>query len=587
MKYQTSNMRQQVVDISLSAFRTLGALPTFWSLMLIPLSVILFTRCAKEKLDHLVESPNPFDQGELSSIRIINAAEYFNVIANGDTLTSYAGFFTATSPSVPFGGPWYSTSTGTKHFPYHGYLGREWRIPQRLFRENGRLDLFFESIMGYPNDLSNPLNFRLGLTIQQTDARPVDFYIGPHPVEGDYLVVDRDETPPSRPDYFKIRVVNMASDFLTRPTFYEPLTLTYADGTPVHPGTTGIDANQRVTDFVELPYGTYQFRVLSYTGFQLPGTDGRPEHMIVDPATLAISARESYTQPAVNLHHVYAPIHSYQPGGVYTIHVYPAKFQFYTIGIPEASNFLENAFRIVQDNVPTANLSYGRIQGFSALPENGLSLRIASGKGIVDISYGKPSDYTTLPVGETGIELLNAAGSVLATISHVVEANQHYTVYAYPNDAGEPQLTMVANDLSGNNEMMPFRARFINLSPDFPYATFTRNDGEALGDERVVSNLRPGVASLKDPYITSNVYEAPYEILAYRSAPGQVPGAWADDVPVLYSRDFISRKELYARFDGNLPTYEPGYYTVALIGRTGDHVPEEQKAKMVIIKHNR
>ncbi|SFC68627.1 hypothetical protein SAMN05421747_11933 [Parapedobacter composti] len=572
MRYQTIDIRRQ----TFSFFVYFGLL-----------ALVFVGSCAKEKLDNIIDHPNPFDNGELSPVRIINAAEYFNVIANGDSLTSFAGFFSATSPSVPFGGPWYSASMGTEYFPFHGYLGREWRIPQRLFRDNGRLDLFFQHIMGYPNVENNPAGNILGLTIQHTDNRPVDYYIGPHPVEGVYFAVDRDETPSSQPDHFKIRVVNLASDVETTPNFYEPLTLTYADGTPVDPRTTGIDASRRVTDYVELPYGTYQFRVVSQTGFQLPGTDGRTEHMITDPATLSLVSRDVYTAPAKLHHLVYAPIHSYQPGGVYTIHVYPSKFMWYRIGFFEAFNFFENAFRVVQDNVPTANLKYGRAQLVNALPGSQLKLRFGSGGSTEDTPYGQASAYSTLSVGETQIALTDGSGDMLAAITHLVQPNQHYSVYAYPDETGKPQIVVIANDLSGNGELMPFRKRFINLCPDIPYVTFTRNDGESMGQPQVVANLRPGIASLEDPYISGDERQEPYEILAYRSAPGKVPGVWADDIPVLQSHDFIARNELYARFGGNLPTHEPGYYTVALIGRVGDNVPPEHKARMVIIKHNR
>jgi hypothetical protein len=88
------------------------------------------------------------------------------------------------------------------------------------------------------------------------------------------------------------------------------------------------------------------------------------------------------------------------------------------------------------------------------------------------------------------------------------------------------------------------------------------------------------------PYVVSKFPDV-HEIMVYRSGPGLVPGVWADDIPVLHSQDFIANKALYTQIGSPLPTSEPGYYTVAVIGRTGNGVPPAHKAKMVILKHNR
>ncbi|MGN7723462.1 DUF4397 domain-containing protein [Chitinophaga sp. 22620] len=556
--------------------------------------ILLISSCSKTKLDHIIEHPDPRDQGELSGVRIINSVEFQHVMANGDSLTNFKlinGGVDSYTP--PFSGLWSNGQPGTAYFPLNGFLGREWRIPKALFRENGRLDLFFQSLVGYPNNNVDPaISFKIGLTIQQKDNRKMDYYLGYHPDHGDYFVTERDETPPSKPENIRLRVINLTTDQgvgtayfpAPQPDVHGPVTLAYADGRPVSPVTTQVGTVNRVSDYIELPAGTYQFRVISKDGWMIPGTDGASEHMLIDPATFSISSQPNFAEAPVSSYLVHAPIHSFQPGGVYTILVYPSSFGYFITGFYEATKFSQNAFRIIQDNTPAANLNYARVQGFNALPGTGVSLRLG-GKTAGRMAYGEASAFQHLPVGETDIQLLDDAGKVLMSATHLIRANQHYTIFAFPDAAGRPQMTVMPSDLSGNNTPMPHRKRFINLCPDIPYATFTTNNGAPLGGKQV-SNLQPGIAATEDPYVDGHTMRAPYEVLAYRSAPGTVPGVWADDIPVLHSHDFIANEQLYARFNGKLPVQEPGYYTVALIGRTGANVPQAYKAKMVIIKHN-
>ncbi|RPD41424.1 DUF4397 domain-containing protein [Chitinophaga barathri] len=557
--------------------------------------MLLISSCSKTKLDHMVEHPDPRELGELSAVRIINSVEFQHVMANGDSLTNFIlinGGVDSYYP--PFGGVWSNGQPGTTYFPVNGFLGREWRVPKALVRENGRLDLFFQSMVGYPNtNVAPAVNYKIGLTIQQKDNRKMDYYLGYHPDHGDYFVTERDETPPSKPENIRLRVINLTTDVEVGASYYPgaqpdlhgPVTLTYADGTPVSPITTQVSTADGVTDYIELPAGTYQFRVISKDGWMIPGTDGLTDHMLIDPITLSISYQTNYTDAPIARYLVHAPIHSFQPGGVYTILAYPSSFAYLQAGIFNSSKFSQNAFRIIQDNTPAANLSYARVQGFNALPGTGVSLRVG-GRTVGRMPYGEASGFEQLSVGETEIQLLDDAGKVLVSATHLIRPNQYYTIFAFPDAEGRPQMTVMPGDLSGNNTPMPYRKRFINLCPDIPYATFTTDNGAPLAGEQV-TNLQPGIAVTEDPYINGNAGQAPYQILAYRSEPGMAPGVWADDIPVLHSRDFIAREELYARFNGNLPAQEPGYYTVALIGRTGANVPQAYKARMVIIKHNK
>jgi hypothetical protein len=50
--------------------------------------------------------------------------------------------------------------------------------------------------------------------------------------------------------------------------------------------------------------------------------------------------------------------------------------------------------------------------------------------------------------------------------------------------------------------------------------------------------------------------------------------------------DFIARPALYA-YTGNMPGYEAGIYTVALVGSLHPKNATDQPAKLIIIKHNK
>jgi len=55
----------------------------------------------------------------------------------------------------------------------------------------------------------------------------------------------------------------------------------------------------------------------------------------------------------------------------------------------------------------------------------------------------------------------------------------------------------------------------------------------------------------------------------------------------LKSTEFIANKSLYTNIGRSLPAFEPGIYTVALIGKSGTGLSDKEKARMIIIKHNK
>jgi hypothetical protein len=560
--------------------------------------VLLFCcySCKKEKQDHQMSHLQQADSMALSPVRLINTAEFQQVTVNGNNLTSFKRprtFSPFTDPYIlPHSGYWSKGYPGTKYFPIDGYLGREWRIPKGLFRENGRLDLFLQSYVGYPNNSGGPMeNLKMGTTIIKTDNKAQDYYIGYHPNYGEYVVIDRDESPSRKPGFFKIRILNMSTNegvggsnpAGNSKDLAGPVTLTYADGTPVDSRTSNVPVTGRASAYVELPYGKYQFHVLSSTGLQIPGTDGWPAEMILDPPTSSIE--RDFMNPS---HLIYAPIHSYKPGETYTILIYPSLFELFLTNNPYKvpDIFLQNAFRIIEDTEPSINHTYCRAQGFNALPAEEVRLRLNGKEMDSGIAYGNASAYQIMSTGSCKIELLNPKAEVTASLDYDFNADQNYTIWIYPAANGKPLLKVVVNDLTGEKNNYPFYQRFLNLCPDIPYLTFTRNNGQSLGGAEA-TNLQPGMPVLNAPYVKGAFNQEPYEIMAYHSAPGLVPGLWLDQIPVLKSKDFIASEALYSNAGTALPVHEPGYYTVAVIGRTGPDVPAAHQARMIILKHNK
>ncbi|SEW51612.1 DUF4397 domain-containing protein [Chitinophaga arvensicola] len=558
--------------------------------------------CKKEKTDQIPDNRATTVNRAPSATRIVNMGGYLDVVANGQKLTSYV----YKSPNDPDALKY----TGTPYFPEDGRLGSTWMIPQDLFGKNG------VALMKFDADRAN--GSLPELAIKDDYSHPKDYYLplGQQVAEGqpDYVIVERGMAQPSRPDHFKIRILNLCAQpkesiFSPRGPVEDlrgPVTLAYADGTLVSEKTTGISVAQKVSEYVELPYGAYQFKVLTADGRQIPGAAAlSDENRLIDPPTSTIGLVSSGAIVSGNL--TFAPVFSYQPGGIYTIVISPYNFSYLASAEEQRSGAIQNGFRIITDVSPSPNTTYFRLQGFNALPgSEAVSFRVNGNMLMNKLPYGQVSSYSNYIQGPTRIEALNAGGTVLAAAEEQLRPGQNYTAWLYPDATGKAKIVLVANDLSGqlyasgtvNNgsnsgttfkqvrEDYMFDRRFLNLSPDMPYLTCTFSNGLSAG--RAAVNLQPGVPVTEQPYIRgSSLYFLPYEIMAYRSAPDVVPGAWAKDITVLTSDRFVARRELYEAVGRGVPTQEPGIFTIALIGRTDNLAPAAEKAKMIIVKHNR
>lgn len=566
-------------------------------LILVLYSLYLLTACNKEKIDF--QKDNRYTTGNIktSTVRVVNLGRYNQVIVNGDSLTN----FIFRDPELEIA--WYPP---TRYFPKNGRLTEIWEVPQDLLSKNGsaKAKLGFVGLTAQGSVIGNP-----EFNMQEDNVHPTDYFVLEEAlIEGQppYVAIPRDITQPAKPDHFKIRIINLMAEpihnFEGREDLTGPITLAYADGTPVSGRTSNISLGQRASEYVELPYGTYQFKVLNAAdNRQIPGGDpaGSLEG-VMDMATSSIGL--GYQRPS-NLH--YAPIRTYQPGGVYTIVVSPRSFSRHANPTEVRGDVLQNAFKVIEDITEPLNRTYCRIQAVNAVSgQNDVTFKINGQPWKANVSYAGQTDYSIRISGNVNLEAVDRTGKVLSSTTQLLRPSQNYSAWLHPNADGQPTLSLITNDLSGNSfiantaidDGSNSRAqsdffiwyRFLNFSIGNPYTSFTAADGEPLvGDHSPAAyNLQPGKLVAGNPYVARS-YRAASRIQIYRSTPSMIPGIWAEDIPIKTGTDFISRNALYDDAGRPVPYTEAGVYTVALIGRSGANVPETEKAKIIIVKHNK
>jgi len=550
--------------------------------------LLLLAACKKDKSDFGYDNRPVIENQKKSNVRIINLSAYNQVIADGDSLTN----FIVRGPSDPLSNKY----PGTTYFPADGRLGSLWEVPMDLFGTDNKAELtilernysgFNGSVMfTAENSYSDPTDYVL---------LPVEYFTG----QPNMVPVKRDVAGPSKPDHIKIRIINLSgtinnpvnTEFGRQELLDGPYTLAYADGTPVSEKTSHISTATRVSEYVEIPYGTYQFRVLTENGKQLPTPFGSSRFRILEPVTSTFS--ESYGTSS-NL--VYNQIGVFQPGGVYTVIIAPRRFNYHVNSANEESFTYQNGIQLITDISPAANATYFRMQAVNALNNTDISFEANGEKVGAALKFGEAGAYANLITGTYKVEAKNTAGQVIAATEQLLRANMNYTAWLYPAADGTAKLLLLANDLSGvqygggsddatydrlKQNFFLFK-RFLNLSPDNQYITYTLDNGQPMGNSSV--NLQPGVPLIDLPYQSTNLDNPKYQIMAYRSAPSVVPGIWASDIPVLHSEDFIANRSLYTNAGKKMPVHETGVFTVALIGTTGSIAP---RAIMMIVKHNK
>ncbi|SHF47321.1 DUF4397 domain-containing protein [Pedobacter caeni] len=586
----------------------MGVIRNFIYILSFALILITLQACKKDKIGFQEDNRIQQEVINTSKLRVINLIDMNQVIVNNrDSLTNF----------IQDDGSGQNYLKRTRYFSLNGRLGKTWNIPQAILNSTKATDIRLEA--NGPQLSIGKVSFQ----VKETDTRAKDYYVWTSEkfVEPDYpqsrvLEIPRDETGPQRAGYFKIRIINLAAKIKssgqgTTPDTEDLLdqyTLSYANGDAIHQRTSQI-AQGKWSEYVEIPYGTYQFRVLTSDQRQLPYGQNPPvaeTTAAVDPATSSITERFQKGQ-----YISFAPIKNYMPGGVYTIVISPRSLNHY---MDEGGSFIpnfQNAFEIIEDIAPPANITLAHLQAVNALPgSSDISLRIA-GQIINQIAYGKASPYQMFTKGSYKLEALDANQKVLATTDVLLDANDNVSAWVNQNAQGQTQISVAHNNLTGYwyvpggqdnavynqiTQLFPFNARFFNFCPEEPYLTFAQRTGEKIGagggaeqqyytEPAAFQNLQPGQVINRYPYVNmGGAITAPFNIYAFQSKPNSVPGNWLPDLKNISGQDFIANKDLYT-VRGNLPTHERGYYSVALIGSYKATSPAH-KPKIIIIKHN-
>lgn len=540
--------------------------------------LLLGTSCSKDKQDissaHLPDEHN----NTKSSVRLIMPLGSTDLQVNDTRLTDWVSY-SLISQALP---------KPTPYFPVTGKFSGTYFIPQQFMNAQGQATVKIVTAQ------SNGDQVQDSFVVQDNYAQPLDYYLSTSadPVPGGiytYSAVPRATAAPAAPSSIRVRVVNLANNLDGGATNH--LTLTYADGSPVSAATSGVGP-RAVSDYVEIPYGTYQFKLLiDGTTRQVPGKA---------PQLLNLTSSSNYALGATQVY--YAPVQSYLPGGVYTILVslISGSYQF------GDSPVTPNCFQVITDIAPGANLTYGRVQAVNAADETGLQWQVDA-DSITTIAYGNASAYRTLIAGRHMLTVKDAKGKTVSTQTFTLYSGDNLSFWAWPGNADSVRVTRIQNNMGGirstqlnsdgsdvsNGIYDPLKfdmirqTRFLNFCPDFPYITFTGANGALFAkgifsDPLAAQNLQPGQAPdarvVSYPYVNLG-YNADGTVQAYSSRPQVLPGDRLTAVTPLGVNDFVHMPLAYA--NGNVGT-EPGVYTVALIGRNdATHHP-----RLIVVKHN-
>ena len=566
--------------------------------LFIALAVIIISSCKKKEDFEYDNRPTTIHFAN-SSARVVNISDYSQVTVNGKKLTNFI------TPQVGVT----LQPSGTSYFPATGTLagnGNAWYLPQDIINADGTAQVTLTSLTArYSNGTSS------GDSIQPTSFKavdnlnnPVDYYAiswYSHYANfsgGDTVIaVPRSTAAPSNPTHFKIRVLNLM-DKDDPSNLKGALTLTYGDGTPVSTTTTGVQEGGH-SDYIELPYGSYQFRLETTNGSMLPGATGLGQESVaiqyLDPTTgIMVDGNNNF------LNNVIAPLQSYEAGGVYTI-VASVNGVFYPY-YDQGSVFI-NSFRTIADISTPINISYGRLQAVNVIPGSTINIMIDGQSLANSLAYSNASDYQICVKGNHDIKAVDQNGNVLAEQTLAISENDVWTAWVYTNN-GKAAIAFATDNLSGdyyNNALggdhqsagvadeyhyiFSSPIRFLNFCQGLPYATFTDQNGQPLQQ-----NIALGQVVTTDAYTIRSPLNFPAEIRAYQSqvSPVIVPGNWLSAVTPLLPGNFIANPAMYSKgnFTG-LPNTEFGAYTVALIGSMDSSAPADQKARLLIIKHNK
>lgn len=568
----------------------------YWACMT---AMIVGGACSKAKLDQRSGNLPTNSVLTSSTVRLVNLGGFTDMSINGTRLTN---FVTPQPDGTRYPAP-------TPYFPSTGVLGTTYFIPRQFLdgNDSARVRLVQISAAGGINYIDSSYKF----SVKEHYNQPEDYYwvysrTARNPVTLSYYdslyVIPRAVSPATDPTHILVRLVNFSSApddaHLTG-----PMSLVYADGSSVSTATNQV-APGAYSDYIELPYGTYQFKVLTASNAQVPGA---PVNLLTNIITDNLN-----TAVMKGLGVTFSPVQSFKPGGVYSIVVSVShKFEYPYGGPGETVKKDHNAWTVITDVAPPVNLTYARIQAANAVPGSGLNILVDGAVLAQNLAYDSVGAYQTFITGTHKISIQDGGGKELAARSFDLQPNTNFTVWAFPS-GGSVDFLLAQNNLSGSRNAtyngdgsdagpttlytsFPYMVRFLNFCPDLPYVTFTKADGGLFADNALsaglaAQNIPFGVnlssSQIPFPYVTYNLNGGMSpQIQVYQSQLSIVPGNWLSDIKALTPSDFITMPA--AAYPAGLPLGEPGIYTVALTGRYGTHDPSGQGAKMIIVKHNK
>jgi hypothetical protein len=617
-------------------------------LLLIAILFIGFCSCKKDKFNALLQ-PSGNEVASNSSIRLFNFLTFnLDITVNNIPLTSYSK------------GSQYGTQQGLSIFPKGYWLaldnGNPFYVPNSLVTKDRKVHILISAVAG---QLAQGVVYSfipIDTVLTDDPLHPNDYYASP---TGHLLVVPRNTEAPVQPDHFKIRIINLGA--ATDPNDVTgSVKLTYSDGSSVNPLLDNVPAfnpvdtvggaKPYISPYVDLPYGAYMFKLFAQGNFskQLSELPTLP-----NLNTCSFGAHLPVTQQAI-----FPRVRTFKPGATYTIVISQSLGLFSQCPggpiYPVAA--LYNGYRIITEQSPGSNTTYARMDAFDALPVGSISIKIDGQTLGSPLSYMSHSDYGIYVQGTHQVQAVDANGTVLVSKPITLSPYDNYTAWIYESPSGHPDIcfantdmtsTLYLTDRDGNvftqnttagvlnvppvddgtngtirvqSILYSWQTRFLNLTPDAPYITFTDDlstfpglgvggYGDSANFTAASINLQPGITPDYNPFVIYQYQPAnsagnpgsgyvgqsqyliypPSVIRVSQSSPGPpavVPGKLMGDVAPLHSSAYITNPALYpdALF---MPVCEPGIYTTALIGRTSANPSDQSAGRLIILKHNK
>jgi hypothetical protein len=559
-------------------------------LLVVPLAM----GACKKKIDFEYDNRPDTLPVSNSNTRLVNLAGYREIQIGDKRLTSFM------QPNADGGYGTPGTMRVTKYFPETGQLSTTYSIPTEFIGGDGYIRNIYLSAMG-SRDITPMI---APFDLKDQGRIPMDYYVACYTEKADYsegvvFPVQRSVSASNNPANFRVRVLNLSSS----PDQYGRqgnVTLSWADGTPVNTVTSHIQRGG-YSDYIELPYGTHQLKILNDDGREVPYKS--PGSLvginIINPVTgtlMAIGEGDPGPAGFNDSWLTYAPLRTYQPGGVYTIVV--SGMGGYGYANPgsngEVLGVFTNCFQVINDVSEPVNSNYARVQGVNTIAGREVKWKI-DGKDLGTTAYTAQTNYSAVIIGEHTMQVTDLQGAVLAEQKISLQAGDNISAWSYLTKNGAAAISISSNNLSGiyslavngndgsyagKKDAFPYWVQFMNFCPDLDEATFTARNGTPLSGE---SSRHVLFGKAKTEYVyTSMGRNFSTELLVYASTPSITPGNWVSSITPLKASTFIKNIDLYKT--PNKPNSESGIYTVALVGSTAAGATE--KAKLILIKHN-